>query len=330
MIKEATRFKSEHIALKKRFDAVDLDGSRLPAAAFSAAIRNGNGAVILDKDGVLTKIDLQIEQALKREFEAHDDHERGIRYDFEINLVYKLFGIDHRYNDGATPILALMALNLEASEMGYKKTPNELLDEAVKSSHAVDILDRLVQKHSAHEWQFVMDHMYWWREPGSFFHTDEARGYIRPYIAPSGITGRDAVMTLLGAGIPIAVITNAPNHDLHAAGFTHEDLEFRIADNGVYEEGKVLVFTREHFGVDRMKPNPYSLHFAAQQLGVNVESSIYVGDTRSDVRFAMNSGAIPIGVESGMGSALHLRKENENLQIFPDLPTLAAGLMRGY
>lgn len=313
--------------IKVHLAAVELNGTSSNSEQLRRIVRGGGG-ILLDKDGVFTRIDNQLEAALVQEFKVHSDEGRGIVYGFDRDLVYKLFGIDPRYNDGPTPILALMALNLEASQMAGKTTANQLLAQALRSAHASDILDALIAKHSEAERQFVQDHMYWWRENGGFMHRPDAASFIQPYVASNGISSRDAAIALVSSGIPVAIITNAPKHDLHAAGFTTEDLELRITTKGVYEEGKIMVLTREDFGVERMKPDPYAFHYAAGLMGVSVERSIYVGDTISDIRFARNAGAIPVAVESGMGSKVHLEKEYSQVMIFPDLPTVAAGLLR--
>ena len=61
-------------------------------------------------------------------------------------------------------------------------------------------------------------------------------------------------------------------------------------------------------------------------MGISLEHSIYVGDTPSDIKFAKNAGVTPVAVESGMGSVIHMSRENPALITAPDLPTLAAAM----
>lgn len=312
-----------------RLSNVYLNGTGEIGAQLREMIRKGKGGVFVDKDGVLTRIDRQIEEGLRREFVRHRDPRKGIVYDFDRELVYKLFGISPRYNDGATPILALMALNLEAGKTDGA-TANDLLRKALKSDNAVAKLDALIAKHTAKYEDFVMKNMYWWREPDGFFWTEEAHSYIDAHRGPNEVTSWEALMALRDAGIPVGIITNAPNHDLHTAGVSRRELETVISDQGYHVPGTVMVLTREHAerrGHDK-KPHPGLLYHAGSEMRVNVGNSIFVGDTISDMDFATNAGATPVGVESGMGSSLHLRQGKPGLIVVEDLPTLAAALLR--
>jgi len=309
----------------ERLAGIELNGSGRVTEELREMVRGGNGAVLLDKDGVFTSIDRQIEKALKTEFKRHHDADRGIVYDFDRNLVYKLFGIDPRYNDGPTPILALMALNKATEGMGGRAA-NEELGRILSSPGAVRELDALIAKYTEHERRFVNDEMYWWREPDGFFRSASALSYVDTYRGPHTVTGRDAVMALLSEGIPVSIITNAPAHDLHVAGFTRNDIRRKVVQ-GRYIEGRILVLTRQHLG-DRKKPDPYGLHYATSQMSVSIGNSVYGGDTIGDVMFAKAAGAVPVGFESGMGGEMHLRREHPELRILPDVQTLAAGLLR--
>ncbi len=314
------------IGAVERVSAIDLNGTAPKAAELRNMLRTVNGGIFLDRDGVMTIIDRQIEMALKLAFTEHEDPSRGIKYSFDRQLVHKLFGISPRYNDGATPIQALMALNLEAAQTG--RNPNELLRETIQSVDAVKMLDALIAKHTAHEETFIMKEMYWWRD-GGFFHSEESSHFIDAYKGPHGVSSRDAVVSLHEAGYPLAMITNAPNRGLRDAGFKKKDRKNRISGKKTGpEEGKLVVLTRKQLGEDGMKPNPNGLYEAAKHLGVSIEHSIVVGDTISDMLFARNGGATPVLVESGMGSAHHIRAEFPGIAVFPDLPTLARGLLR--
>jgi len=312
----------------QRISGIYLNGTAPAASELSRMVRGGNGGVFLDRDGVLSIIDRQIDAALRKEFNANRDPKRGIEYNFEVELVHKLFGISPKYNDGSTPILALMALNIEA-----QATPgcsaNDLLRDAVKSPDSVDRLDKLIAKHTESEHEFVMENMYWWRKPGGFMWSREAEQYIRPYKRNMQAHGdetssRDAVIALLEAGFPVAMITNAPTRGLRTAGFSRKDLKRKVdsqaasMDQLMHEEGRMLVLTRRELG-ENMKPHPLGLEAAARTLGVSLDHSIVAGDTWSDMKLAENGGAVPILLESGMGQSHHLKREFPGLQVFPDL-----------
>lgn len=322
----ATKSRGNHDAAAL-LPGICLNGNCGITSGLKRMLREGNGAVLLDKDGVFTSIDRQIERALVLEFSRHADMERGIAYDFDRDAVYRLFGTDPRYNDGPEPILALMALNKESRGRGGG-TPNAMLREIVQSPDAAERLDEMISRHTEHERGFVAQEMYWWREPGGFFRSEEAVAYIDPYTDRHGITSRDAAVALLDAGYRIGIITNAPEHDLRAAGFTDEDMMTRIADQGHHVDGRIMVLTRKHLGESRKKPDPYGLHYAASAMGVSLASSVYGGDTVVDIEFAMAAGAVPVGFESGMGSGVHLKRGCPELHVLPDLQTLAAGLLR--
>lgn len=282
------------------------------------------GAVILDKDGVLTDIRRQIDAGLDFHFGQHENPSMGIRYDFDMDDVYRMFGLAPKFNDGIRPILALIAVNLEAQGNGH--SPAQKLGQIVGGVGAVDTLDELIERHidgsrDASYYEAKANAMYWWNETDGFFHRPDAKTYIRPYSSEHG-NSRDSVIALLNAGVPVAVVTNAPNHDLEAAGFSEQEI------------ARLVVITRGDMGEKKMKPDRLGMDLAIQRLmemhEVSIASgrSFYVGDTRSDVRFAVNGGVIPVGVTGGMGSAVHFEEEHPHVLIVDDLPQLANGLLR--
>jgi phosphoglycolate phosphatase-like HAD superfamily hydrolase len=331
MTTHTTQTRRPHDEVVKALSDIHLNGSGSPAANLAAMVRNGNGAVGFDRDGVYTSIKDQIDAALRKEFRANEDPQRGIVYNFDPHLVYKMFGLDPRYNDKDRPILALMALNLEAAATNGRKTANTLLKETLqkKREDAVAYLDGLIEKHTAHESAFVLQDMYWWRENGGAFHTEESIKLIRAHVHEgSGITAAEATIALLRSGVPVFMVTNAPSHDLHASGFTQAEIASMMAIGPEsYEPGKMLILTRTHLGEKRMKPDSYGFKLAAEVMGFSPSSSIFIGDTISDRWFAENSGARFVAVASGMGMPAHL---DPNGHVFEGPVELTAGLLAGF
>ena len=50
-----------------------------------------------------------------------------------------------------------------------------------------------------------------------------------------------------------------------------------------------------------MKPHPMPVRMAAEQLGVDAEQCIMVGDTSVDIRAGKAAGALAVGVRCGFG-----------------------------
>ena len=323
---------------------ISLTDSQLSQGAeIMSRLRNGNGALILDKDGVITYIAEQIAEALKRAFNEHYNPKMGIEYGFDSKDVYRMFGLEKRYNDGPTPILALMSLNLEAQELKRKSpkslnsaelTANDLLCHVLQSDNPVAYLDLLIEKYASQgrlpSREFVFENMYWWRESGGFFRSAEASSYIAPYVGPNSISSWDAVMALHDAGIKIAFLTNGPwiKSDWIKGGCYEWQLDSRTSIC-TYVPDTIFIVTRDQLGVERMKPDPFGLFLISEHMGISLKDSFFVGDTRADIECAYNSGVVtPIGVLSGMGNEKTLKVANPELIIYPDLPTLIAAILR--
>lgn len=65
--------------------------------------------------------------------------------------------------------------------------------------------------------------------------------------------------------------------------------------------GKIDVVFGEHVGVPR-KPDPTSCRMVMQQLGVQPEQVLYVGDSGTDMQTAKNAGLYAVGVTWGFRS----------------------------
>lgn len=56
------------------------------------------------------------------------------------------------------------------------------------------------------------------------------------------------------------------------------------------------------------KPNPEAAKIVANELGVSLNKIVYVGDTKTDMRTAVSSGMLPIGVDWGFQPATLLKE----------------------
>lgn len=74
----------------------------------------------------------------------------------------------------------------------------------------------------------------------------------------------------------------------------------------------------------RTKPSPAPMQYAAQLLGIPVESCLMVGDTTVDIRSGRSAGALTVGVLCGFGQREELNRAGANYIIdnTPDLETL--------
>ena len=70
---------------------------------------------------------------------------------------------------------------------------------------------------------------------------------------------------------------------------------------GYFFPGKTDVVFGEHVGVPR-KPDPTSCRMVMQQLGVQPEQVLYVGDSGTDMQTAKNAGLYAVGVTWGFRS----------------------------
>ena len=78
--------------------------------------------------------------------------------------------------------------------------------------------------------------------------------------------------------------------------------------------GKTDVVFGEHVGVPR-KPDPTSCRMVMQQLGVQPEQVLYVGDSGTDMQTAKNAGLYAVGVTWGFRSKEVLLKYGADLLV---------------
>lgn len=78
--------------------------------------------------------------------------------------------------------------------------------------------------------------------------------------------------------------------------------------------GKTDVVFGEHVGVPR-KPDPTSCRMVMQQLGVQPEQVLYVGDSGTDMQTAKNAGLYAVGVTWGFRSKEVLLKYGANVLV---------------
>jgi len=80
--------------------------------------------------------------------------------------------------------------------------------------------------------------------------------------------------------------------------------------NGIYELIDVMITIED---APKMKPAPDPLIECARRLGVARERSVYVGDSRVDIRAAKEAGMFAIGVLTGIDDQQTLRREDPHM-----------------
>ncbi|MEX2160554.1 MAG: HAD family hydrolase [Anaerolineales bacterium] len=75
----------------------------------------------------------------------------------------------------------------------------------------------------------------------------------------------------------------------------------------------------------RSKPHPHQIYWLAEQLGIEPQECLIVGDTIIDIRAGVAAGAQTVGVLSGFGKDVELREAGADL-ILPSIADLPAAL----
>lgn len=120
---------------------------------------------------------------------------------------------------------------------------------------------------------------------------DDFKGYYAAHIHDRTVP-YDGIPQLLTAlrkrGIQVAVLSNKID------SASQQLIEY-------FFPGKTDVVFGEHVGVPR-KPDPTSCRMVMQQLGVQPEQVLYVGDSGTDMQTAKNAGLYAVGVTWGFRS----------------------------
>lgn len=117
----------------------------------------------------------------------------------------------------------------------------------------------------------------------------------------------EAVAKLSAAGRPAVVITNQSGV---ARGFytardveeIHEEMQRVVEGLGGHLAGLYYCPHQHLDACDCRKPMPGMLHRAAEDLGVDLRSSVFVGDSETDVQAGHAAGCRTIAVGSGMNT----------------------------
>ncbi len=113
---------------------------------------------------------------------------------------------------------------------------------------------------------------------------------------------KDVVVDLVAAGIKLGIVTSTPRKNV---AFKLE----KLSQNGMLCHFMAIVTASD---VVRKKPAPDPMIECCRQLGVKLENSVYVGDSRSDIKSGKSAGMKTIAVLSGFDDLRALSKE------FPD------------
>jgi HAD superfamily hydrolase (TIGR01509 family) len=114
------------------------------------------------------------------------------------------------------------------------------------------------------------------------------------------IAGSEALLEALAPQVKLAVVTTRARAEAHAFVRTAE-----------LERFFPVIITRQD--VWRMKPHPAPVLAAAEQLGVEAQRCLLVGDTVMDVRAAKRAGAVAVGVLTGIANRRELERADADL-----------------
>jgi phosphoglycolate phosphatase len=139
------------------------------------------------------------------------------------------------------------------------------------------------------------------------------RGLRRPPVAHPPIPGTIRALQTLRGHFRMAVVSTRDARMVHAFLESNSLLEMFPC----VVTGQTLPYT---------KPHPGPVVWAAEQLGVGVDTCLMVGDTVVDIQAGRAAGAQTVGVLSGFGDGAELRAAGANLllQAVADLPAALA------
>lgn len=116
---------------------------------------------------------------------------------------------------------------------------------------------------------------------------------------------KGAVEGLAAAGIKLAIVTSTPRE--------HVDFKLsQLKQNGTLSYFDVIVTAND---TPRQKPAPDPMIECCRQLGVELETSVYIGDSMSDIQSGRSAGMKTIAVLSGFGDLNSLISEHPDAVI---------------
>ena len=114
------------------------------------------------------------------------------------------------------------------------------------------------------------------------------------------IVGSEALLEALAPQVRLAVVTTRARAEAHA-----------FVQSAGFARFFPVIITRQD--VWRMKPHPAPVLAAAEQLDVDPERCLLVGDTVMDVRAAKRAGAVAVGVLTGIANRQELERAGADL-----------------
>ena len=113
-------------------------------------------------------------------------------------------------------------------------------------------------------------------------------------------------------GLPVVLVSNQSGIgrgylDPETLGRIHARLFHLLAEEGVALDGVYICPHRPEDGCPCRKPEVGLLRQAAQDLGLQVQDAIVVGDKESDIEMARRAGTTAILVETGWGQETAIR-----------------------
>jgi D-glycero-D-manno-heptose 1,7-bisphosphate phosphatase len=135
----------------------------------------------------------------------------------------------------------------------------------------------------------------------------------------------DAIASLKRAGYRIAVATNQSGlargyFDLTALNAMHDKLHGLLAQRGVHIDGIFYCPHGPDDHCDCRKPKPGLLYQIRDALDIDLDDTVFVGDSMGDVQAARLVGAQPVLLRTGKGErTLAKLGNNPDLPVYDDL-----------
>lgn len=145
----------------------------------------------------------------------------------------------------------------------------------------------------------------------------------------------EAIKRLKNAGYLVTVATNQSGigrgmYNLKTLSKIHDKFNALLAQRGTAIDG---IFFCPHLPTDNCvcrKPRPGLLLQIAQQFGISLKQSVFVGDSFSDIQAARIVGATPALVQTGKGmQTIEKHGFFEDTRIYTDLAHFAREFIRG-
>ena len=233
---------------------------------------------MFDVDGVLRDSSIAADTGYRKGFEAE-----GIEYPYKVEDTWHLRGLSS-FNDRPSLVSALLALII--------KRQSASLHEILEGPAAEEAMAKIVREAITSEQKPILSRIV--DTYKKFFLSEEGKRLITdcPF-------AEQTVRMLSVEGYKLAILTSSDRISVQ------RDLPYSGIFNEIVTEADVK----------KLKPSGEGLELIMSRLGIDRSKSIYIGDAASDIRAAKDARCISVAVLTGMGTKMHLQKENPDFII---------------